>query len=389
MFDDIERRDSTPSRNGEDTFTFLNRVDQPFWAEVRRVLEDWFTRYPTEEAEQLREGFRSPLSSQHSAAWWELYLHELFTRLGYGITVHPELDDSSKRPDFELRQGARRLYVEAAVLFSGIINDEPQLPPWFLDAVDEVDNGDFLLGIADVADAGREQLKVSQITAPLEDWLGWLDPDVILAASERGADLPQYPFSERGWEVVFEAWPLSPDARSAPGHRVLGIEPAQAGYVDEIGQLRSKLKAKAGRYGRPEVPLVTAVLCEASFMKPEDIAQALYGRVAYRIPVDRGELAVPFRQRDGFWVRGDGPQNRRVSAVLTAVQLHPANTPAVTPQLWLNPWADHPIEEDWPFPVGIVSETGDVTEPQGKVDMHTLLGLPTPWPGGDPFPGQP
>jgi hypothetical protein len=388
LFDDIERHDRAASRNAEDSFTFLNRVDQPFWAEVRRALDEWFSRYPIEEAEHLREGFRSPLSSQHKAAWWELYLYELFTRLGYGITVHPQLGDSPKRPDFELRQDGRRLYVEAAVLFSGIVDDEPQLPPWFLDAVDGVANGDFLLGIADVSGAGSERLKVRQITAPLEGWLGGLDPDLILAALDRGAALPQYPFSERGWEVVFEAWPLSPDARSAPGHRVLGIGQTQAGYVDDIGQLRSKLKAKAGRYGRPEVPLLTAVLCEASFMKPDDIGQALYGRVAYRVPVERGQSAVAFRQRDGFWVRGDGPQNQRVSAVLTATQLHPANAPSVTPQLWLNPWANHPVEEGWPFPVGTVSEAGDVTEPQGEVDMHALLGLPEPWPGSDPFPGQ-
>lgn len=383
LFEDLERHDPAPARHAEDSFTFLNRVDQPFWAEVRRVLEEWFGRYPAEEAERLREGFRSPLPSQHFAAWWELYLHEMFIRLGYEITVHPELGDSQSRPDFELRREGRRLYVEAAVLFSGIV-DDLQLPGWFLDAVNQIDNGDFFVDITDVARVAREQLKLRQIVTPLEAWLGGLDPDAVLAEHEQGADFPQYTFNARGWEVVFEAWPVSPDGRDAPDHRVLGTGQVQAGFVNDIDQLRSKLKAKAGRYGRPEVPLVTAVLCESTFMGSEDIGQALYGRVAYKLPLEGGE-PVRFRQRDGFWVRGDGPQNKRVSAVLTAVTLHPANAPAVTPQLWLNPWANHPVEEDWPFPVGTASETGNVIGPEGEVDMHMLLGLPNPWPPGDPF----
>lgn len=389
LFDDIDRHDPRPARHAEGTFAFLNRIAQPFWAEVRQVLDEWFSRYPAAEAEELRERFRSPLQSQHRAAWWELYLHALFTGLGYGITVHPELSDSPKRPDFELRRAGRRLYVEGAVLFSGIVDDEPQLPAWFLDAINDVEDGRFLLKIADVAAVGREQLSVGEISKPLGDWLGGLDPDAILAAGEHGADSPQYPFSCRGWEVVFEAFPLKLENRNATDHRPLGIGQIQAGWVNDIAQLRSKLKAKAGRYGRPNVPLITAVLCESSFMTPEDIGQALYGRVSYSVPVERDQPARPLRQRDGFWVRGDGPQNQRVSAVLTAVMLHPANAPAVTPQVWLNPWANHPVQEDWPLPVGRATETGDVIEPVGEVDMHSLLGLPNPWPGGDPFHNEP
>ena len=45
------------------------------------------------------------------------------------------------------------------------------------------------------------------------------------------------------------------------------------GWVDDIGQLESKLKVKAGRYGRPEVPYVIAVLSLSGFMERIDIAK--------------------------------------------------------------------------------------------------------------------
>lgn len=136
LFDLTERTDPSPRGEAEDSFSFLNRVDTPFWSEVRKLLEQWFTRYPVQEGNDLRKAFRSRLPGRHYAAWWELYLHELFLRLGYEVDVHPALPASSKKPDFLLRSCDSRLYVEAAVLFSGIATRESRkAPPWLLDAI--------------------------------------------------------------------------------------------------------------------------------------------------------------------------------------------------------------------------------------------------------------
>lgn len=106
LFDDFERHDPSPARRGEDSFAFLNRADTPFWAEVRRLLEEWFSHYPADHAAELSKSFRSRLPGSHWGAWWELYLHELFSRLGYELSIHPSLPDSDKRPDFKLtREG--------------------------------------------------------------------------------------------------------------------------------------------------------------------------------------------------------------------------------------------------------------------------------------------
>jgi hypothetical protein len=98
LFDDFVRADASPSAESEDYFTFLNGVDTPFWAEVRRVLDVWFSRYPGERAPALWEEFRSRRPQQQRAAFWELYLHELFLRLGYQVAVHPGLADTSHTP---------------------------------------------------------------------------------------------------------------------------------------------------------------------------------------------------------------------------------------------------------------------------------------------------
>lgn len=84
-----------------------------------------------------------------------------------------------------------------------------------------------------------------------------------------------------------------------------------------------------------------------------------------------------------------GPTGRRMSAVLTAVELHPGSMGSVSPWLWLNPWALNPLEVDWPFNRGTVNDDGHATLDEHEPDMPDLLGIQSDWPGPEPqFPGE-
>src|SRR5947208_6856137 len=124
LFDDIARSDPSPSSYGEDTFSFYNRVDGVIWQRIRDALEAWFAEYPADHAAKLRGDFRSNRQGSHAGALWELYLHHLLRSLGYEVRVHPEVPDTSHQPDFEARCSNQRLYIEAAVVFSGIVDEE-------------------------------------------------------------------------------------------------------------------------------------------------------------------------------------------------------------------------------------------------------------------------
>jgi len=386
LFDSIDRDDPSPCRELEDSFSFLNRVDTPFWAEVRALLERWFERYPDSEKDHLQSAFRSRLPGQHYAAWWELYLHELFLRLGYEITIHPPLPDSSKTPDFLLRQDDAQIYVEAAILFSGISGRQDSgAPPWMLEAINDVTSPNFFLALSSVQGRGGPQLKRKEIIEPLEAWLERLDPDAVSSTNAQEGRFPQETIKRRGWEMTFEAIPVKPAARGK-SRRTLGVMPMQAGWVDDIQQLVGTLKKKAGRYGRPKIPLVTAVHCLSAFMEPLDIEQALFGREAFQIPANSEEEARLVRQRNGFWITGDGPQNQRVSAVLMGVTLHPHNVGKVAPTLWRSPWANHPLEELWPFSEFTATAQGEILRQERSPNMAELFGLSEDWPGGEPFP---
>ena len=186
--------------------------------------------------------------------------------------------------------------------------------------------------------------------------------------------------------MSFEAVAVKPAARGKPGHRVNGGGPAMGGYVDDVEQLYDKLRDKAGRYGRPDVPLLTAVLCTSGFMESLDIEQALYGREAVEITGSGAGKSRLIRKPNGFWYHGNGPVNQRVSAVLAGVGLHPASVARATPSLWINPWANHPFAEQWPFSEFTATERGQVLHQDREPNMAEILDLPAGWPGDEPFP---
>lgn len=366
----------------------MNRVGTPFWEQVRDLLEDFFGRYPAEHSEALRRDFRARLPGRHCAAWWELYLHELFLRLGYEVTIHPAVDGTDRKPDFGLHRESSDLLVEASVVFSGLAGDKEETgaaPSWMLAAFEHLENPNFFVSIHEITARGEEQLKRAEIVVPTEEWLAGLDPDQIARQYEAEGRFPLIRIRRRGWEIELEALPVKHEARGRPGHRVLGSGPAKAGLVDDIDQLESKLKVKAARYGRPAIPYVIAVLSLSGFMERIDVAQALFGREAVVIfdPEEAGRLV---QQQNGFWFRSGGPINTRVSAVLMGVGLQPWSLTRVAPELWVNPWAEHPLAEYWPFAVHTALETGEVVSEEKDPVLATLFDLPEHWPEGKPFP---
>jgi hypothetical protein len=388
LFDKIERSDPWPKREDESGFDFMNRVDTPYWAEVRQLLEDWFSHYPDSDRKDLRDAYRSRLSGQHLGAWWELYLHELFLRLGFEVEVHPSLEGTRRLPDFRIRRYDQTAIVEAAALFSGLAKADRRgaAPGWMTEAVENLNSPDFFVNYEAVVTRGPEQLKRQEVVRPIQEWIDGLDADLIRAEMEADAEAPHFVFRCRGWEVSFFAWPLNPESRGRPGHRVVGAGPAIGGAVDDISQLESKLKVKASRYGRPDEPYVIAILCLSAFMERLDIEQALFGHEAVAFGGETSSRLI--RQRNGFWVREDGPQNRRVSAVLTSLCVQPWSVTRIEPELWLNPWADHGFDSDLPFTALSSEDSGEITSAERDPDMGAIFDLASDWPPGKPFPRE-
>lgn len=375
LFDNFERTDASPAGHGEDSFHFLNRAASAYWGAIRDELERWFQAYPSSHAADLRNRFRSRRPDQHWAAWWELYLFRVFTALSFSVEVHPDVAAGPAHPDFRV-DAEQSFYVEATTVFSGIVEEgrHGERESWILDSLDEGKSDNFFVGVR-FDTVGKERPSTREVVAPVERWLEGLDPDVVAASMKAGQRPPIHSFAFRDWQIRLEAFPIRPEVRGDPDHRLVGMGPMSGGFVNDREMLGKSLDRKKRRHSKVDAPLLVAVLCMSAFLDDLDVEQVLFGSEA--MIIDSGELV---RKPDGFWRSTRGVSARDVSAVLVGTGIHPPFIATRWPRLWLNPWATRPLEVDLPFPIAAVEAEGLSFTDETR-DPHDVLALRSDWPG--------
>ncbi len=354
LFDELVRTDSTPARNQEGSFAFLNRIATPWWAEVRERLELWFKSYSADaaaaKAADLRARFRSRDDRQHLGAWWELYMYWLLRSLCpcAWIGIEPERRDRATRPDFcvaATRDAPQvKVWLEATTTFSGVVDSTRHgaREAYVLDAINEVDSTDFRVWITFDA-VGDAHPRKRQLVGPLRRWLDSLNYEDVVAAWERGEGRATHRIRVCGWDIRLQAIPKQ-QRGVHPNDRLIGIGPITAGFVNDREQARKAIMGKAAHYGQLDAPFVVAVLPSSPFFDRTDAEEALYGSEAVQIDPERPEAEpAVVRLGDGVW---SGAQRSQVSAVLFGAGVLPWTVGRTWPQLWINPMASTPLGED-------------------------------------------
>ncbi len=220
----------------------------------------------------------------------------------------------------------------------------------------------------------------------LEPQIAGLDPDKVTKQFKRGGvqALPSWHWEHEGWRITFFAIPKSTSARAKPGVRPVGLRiPELSWHSPHIG-IRNSLRGKATKYGRLDLPYVVAInILDELGVDDCDISNALFGEEQVTVLSRGNDLAQPVsgRRPNGFWHGPEGLQNRRVSAVLVVVNLYPWNIAKVTPIVWHNPWASHPMPRNiWPLPQRVPdSQNNQLLKLDGRKGRE-LLGLRPDWP---------
>ena len=377
LFDSAKRTDDSPRLYAEDSFTFLNRASGVAWERIRHELVSWYAAFPDTEGD-LRKRFQNSDPRQHYAAWWELYLHRLFTRLGYSVSVHPSVPGTSGRPDFLVEHSDTSFYVEAVTVFSGIVAQgrRGRLEAVVLDLINTIDASLFFVSV-NFDRAGEKTPRAQAIVGPIEAWLRTIDADELLTCT--ADQLPTREFSIEGWELSLRALPRSPEFRGRDDNRLIGIGPASAGFTNDRQQLFRALTRKKKRYGNPDKPLVVAALATNGFMDNHEIEGALFGSEAVRVHIATGASVVT-RQPDGFWVGKRGVSARRVSALLMGVSIVPETCASKLPTIWHHFDPTYTLDAKLPLPrVDVVDDQLQFTSVTQQA--HELMGLDKNWPG--------
>lgn len=391
LFDDKKRSDSTPQSDTETHFEFLNRVDNPWFAEVRGLLDRWFVRLPAEVRTDVRSRFRTGGDGGLQGAFWEIYLHELFTCLKYELTPHPIVPNSPRKPDYLISGNGVAFYLEATVVVpSEEEAAQERRTAAIREAVNRLQSESFFLEMMVIRE-GSSAPPTGQLRTGLREWMSGYDPDEVLAAFETTFSAPVYEWEHGDWLIEFSLVPTAPQYRDEPIQRPVGIFSPPGGWIDDVTPLLNSLRAKATKYGQLNLPYLVAISCERPFLGDSDVTQALYGRTRYRIPIgpdgsSPGSVSLS-RAPNGLWYGPNGPQNTRVSGVLVASHLRPETITKSVPTLWENPWARDPLTLRLPFPSMRVDPVSRLpTRENTLFDPSAVFGLSPDWPvAGDPW----
>ncbi len=377
LFDDINRVYNGPAEFAESIFNYLNRSARPESQKVRELLEEWFSKYPDEEKEDLKNRLRSDDWSFYSA-FFELYLYNMLLNFGFNIEIHPKVE-REKRLEFKVfKQGNSLFLLEATTVMPTEEEKSAEaVESHVYDVLNrEIHSSDFFIGI-EIAKRSPLSPSAKKMSKFISQELRRLNyNELIQKLNKNGIEgMPRWKWTGNGWEIIFFPIPKSPEMRGKRGVRPIGIFPPKVFYIRTDKKVRKNLKKKATRYGEIDLPYVIAinVLSDVACDR-EDIELALFGASP---PSNIKTLT----KVDGFWYGPEGPQNQRVSAVLILNNLRPWDIAKVTPILWHNPWAKRPFNTNyWKLPQIVFDLNSNKLKENQGISAQELFKLDSTWP---------
>jgi len=389
LFDNRERFYTGPAEYSESHFDYLQRSAKPAFEDVRALMEDWLSRFPRVHRQALISRLTTNDDLQFEAAFFKLYLHELFQRLRFRVQVHPRRTKRRKRPDFRLfGVSGLRLLVEAVTVADTSTKERAatgRLAQAY-DALNKLISPDFFLhvehfGLPNTPIAGRK------LRNHVQTWLKSVDYEAVrkAAAVSLFSGIPKTTFVHDGCRLDIQVLPVRGDARGNRDHRPVGMTgPGEAQWANHWVSLRDAIRKKATRYGRLRQPYVIAVNAADQHLDMIHIMEALFGQETFvfrRHPDPARRKGEFVRRPNGAWISARGPINTRVSAVLVVSSLLPWTVGVHQPGVYYNPWARYPLVGAFPSLTGYVPEEDHMKRVDGP-PIREVFGLSEGWPRG-------
>ena len=277
---------------------------------------NWFDKFPLEHQKDLRGRFSSKDDQNHGSAFFELFLHELLTRLGFSLKVHPEITGASTRPDFLVCHSDQHFYLEATMTgqesgpFTRNRNEQD-----VIGKLNTLTSTDFYIGVHMkgklLRTLGRERV-VRLFKELLDDH----NPDEVQRLiNEKGRKAAPSRSIECGnWSLQGWLKPISLEKRGNSRSRKIVIEPYLAARTNSVTPVRNALKKKGRKYRNLDAPLVVAMNARDMFYNGEvHDMEVLFGKEQLLYSKENPDLPpVSNREPNGVW-----SQDSRIDAVLS------------------------------------------------------------------------
>lgn len=384
LFAPSQQFDARPRRNAEGNYAFLARSSRPEIHRVRELLANLLAEYPAADQTELVSRIRSGSDVQFRSATFEILLHAILHRLGYGLEPHPKLPNgSAARPDFIVTApSGDRFYVEA-VLATEDRGEDPASNARMavvLDQIAKASHPNFLLEI-DTEGSPATPPAGKALVREILQWLDGIDPDQVKQQIDVFGlkETPTLNWQHENWKMSFRPIPLRPERRGK-ATTLIGMQGGQAGIVNAWTPIRKAVKYKGGRYGELDLPLIVAVNTDSFHIDRIDEMQALYGEEQFWFSTEDPQREPRFaRAPNGAWHGKRGAESRRVSGAWLFNDLTTYTVAVCRHTLYVNPWSKHAIP---PCLRRLPHATPDADKMQwiDGTSIREILGVGEAWP---------
>lgn len=296
LFEIKKRTETRPSTGNENAFKYYNDTGRIDVIPVREIMEIWFEIYPDNEKDEMR----SRLVSDFGPAFYELGLYSYFKNLGYLITIHPTVPNSTKHPDFLVHKNGVEFYVEIKEmqLESEVERLKNRRMNTLTDSMNLIDSTNFMICIETIRFKSGNQPSGKKVIKHFDNLIKSFEPESYREKMEKSGYeiMPTLQYEDNDVYIAIKLLPKLSHLRGKIGRAV-----ASYGAYSKIGgdeeTIKNALQSKASRYGVLDKPFLICLNYPSSFLRKEDIDLALYGS-------------------ESFFGTVNNPKNTRVSAVL-------------------------------------------------------------------------
>jgi len=305
LFDQKIRTDIRSALGNENSFEYFNNTARVDVEPIRQLLEDWYKIYP--DADKLE--IKQRLKADFYPAFYELGMYCYFINQGFEVTIHPQIPNSSKHPDFLVKKGSLEFYVEIKEMrmSSDKERSTARLTNTLTDSLNLIDSTNFLLSIKKILFKDGSQPSGKKIIAHFDSLISNIEPDGYRELLENGGydQLPSLFFEDHTVFISLKLIPKAPHLRGNNG-RAIGSYGAYSKVGGDETEIRDALIPKAKKYGELDKPFLICLNYPSTFLDPEDVQKALFG-------LDQRMYSNGF---DGLFGTQEAPKSTRVSAVL-------------------------------------------------------------------------
>jgi len=307
--------------------------DPPLVAAKEEFLA-WVAEAPEPHRRDLERRLKSRDDHSHFSARLELFTHHYFLDGDWEIEIHPELENSSNRPDFLVEHADKQMYVECRTILDH--HRFRQQDSRLRQVATEVGKKLRVTVMLEPRGDLPPTLPANQIRRDIEQQIPMAATDELLEVDVHGIH------EEEPYALTARVFPRAEDPDLPLGVQGL-MTPARTIVIGE--QLRGALREKASKYGELSLPFIICVSAETEFpMELQHEVIALFGDKVWNLHQNK-EVTTSWRPNGLFTVTADGHRRyTRVSAVFVYKFKWLEDGHDHRMHIYHNPFADMPID---------------------------------------------